>query len=331
MENNLLTEDKSNIFDHYFALENNLFQSVFWQSFHESQGNKCFLINGEDYGLMVKAQATTKASYLYCPKGPATNRIKSLESFLLKAIEIGKKNDCLFLRIEPNPLMPINANKLGLKEVDSNSVLSRQHSPENTLLLDLEETETELLESMKPKTRYNIRLALKRGIEIRESISTDDLEFFYKLSVGLKKRGYTPFDYLHYYNLFTTLSKEGLAKMFVAEHQNEILSIMIVTYFGKTATYLHSASSDNKRELKPNHLAMWTAILDAKKRGFKIFDFWGIAPNDDPNHKWAGITSFKKGFGGTQINSMVAYDYPIKKNLYKIYSKANKAKKIIKK
>jgi lipid II:glycine glycyltransferase (peptidoglycan interpeptide bridge formation enzyme) len=75
---------------------------------------------------------------------------------------------------------------------------------------------------------------------------------------------------------------------------------------------------------------MWEAIIDAKEKGCTIFDFWGIAPTDDPNHKWSGITTFKKGFGGQIISNMHAYDYPIKKSLYNILASTNKAKKIFK-
>jgi lipid II:glycine glycyltransferase (peptidoglycan interpeptide bridge formation enzyme) len=99
--------------------------------------------------------------------------------------------------------------------------------------------------------------------------------------------------------------------------------MILVTHFGEVATYLHGASSDDYREFMPNHLVQWEAILDAKRAGCTVYDFWGISPNDDPEHSWAGITRFKKGFGGETIHFVGAFDYafsPLWYNMLHIYN-----------
>jgi lipid II:glycine glycyltransferase (peptidoglycan interpeptide bridge formation enzyme) len=113
----------------------------------------------------------------------------------------------------------------------------------------------------------------------------------------------------------------------VAEYKKEILAVLIVVFYGKLATYLHGASSNNRREYMPNHLAQWRAICEAKKRDCEIYDFWGIAPDDNPNHPWAGITRFKKSFGGEPIHLLGAYDFTFQTSWYKMFYLANATRK----
>jgi lipid II:glycine glycyltransferase (peptidoglycan interpeptide bridge formation enzyme) len=196
----------------------------------------------------------------------------------------------------------------------------------DTLLLDLTKGEEELLDEMKPKWRYNIKLAQRKGVIVRQSNNEEDLKAFFELSQGMVKRGYHAFDIEHYKKMLEGLDKN--ATLFVAEHEGEILSVLFVTFFGKTATYLHGASSDNKRELMPNHLAQWAAIQESIKRGCEVYDFWGIAPEGEDKHEWEGITRFKRGFGGEEVHFLGSYDYIFQKIWYNLFYIYNLIRKI---
>jgi lipid II:glycine glycyltransferase (peptidoglycan interpeptide bridge formation enzyme) len=95
-------------------------------------------------------------------------------------------------------------------------------------------------------------------------------------------------------------------------------------YFGDTATYLHGASSRERRELMAPHLLHWTAMMDAKSWGFRTYDFWGVAPEGVEGHSWAGITRFKRGFGGKYVAYPGTYDVPVDRFWYGLYAATQK-------
>jgi len=302
----------------YTESKNNIFQNGIWREYLESQGYKTWFIDcDKEETLVVKMPLYGQKSYFYVPHGPQTSK-EGWSVFLNKMKNLARSENAVFVRIEPMKIPNGIIEELKLKRVGGFSPLSHQHSPYNTLMLDLDVTENDILAQMKPKGRYNIRLAERKGVKIRFSRDIEDLKSFYKLSLGMKERGFSSFDFDHYKKMLETLGSKGVLQIVVAEHENEILACLIILYFNEVAIYLHGASGNEKRELMPNHLAQWTAILDAKKKGCKVYDFWGIAPNDEPNHPWAGITRFKKSFGGIEIEFKGAFDFTFQPFWYRI-------------
>ena len=216
---------------------------------------------------------------------------------------------------------------LKFRKVGKYSPLSRQYSPMDTQILNIDKRDDDLLVEMKPKWRYNIKLAYRKGIQVRQSTKLEDLHRFHELSLGMKDRGYTPFDKTHYERLLYTLDHDKNVKLFVAEYNKQILSIILVTFYGEVATYLHGASSNEFREFMPNHAAQWEAILEAQRRGCKIYDFWGVAPDGVENHSWSGITRFKKGFGGRTVHFVGSFDAIFDKKWYNFFYLANLLRK----
>lgn len=307
--------------------KNNIFQSELWKDYYEALGYKCFLIDFDGCRILtIKMPLYRDKSYLYCPRGPHCDK-ENWHILMLRLEKIAKKENCVFVRFEPY-VVPNNVIKsLKFRIVDRFSPMSRQHSPLATQILEIGKSEDALLREMKPKWRYNIKLAEKKGVIVRKSYAKKDIEAFYKLSVGLKKRGYTGFELEHYEKMFEVLGNN--VTMLVAEHEKEILAALVVIFYGKSAIYLHGASSDNKRELMPNHLAQWEAILEAKKRGCNIYDFWGISEKGAENEKWAGITRFKKGFGGESIVFLGIYDGIFQKFWYNLFYLFNLGRKVL--
>ena len=315
------------LIDIYTNSENNLLQSKVWASFHKELDHKTWFVScDEDESLVIKLPLYKGKSYLYVPRGPQCS-VQGWHVFLKKAKEIARIENCVFMRVEPFKVPNGTLKKLGFSKVKKNSPLSRQYSPMDTLLLDLRNDEDQIQAEMKPKGRYNIRVAERKGISIRQSQRKEDLKFFYDLSVGMKERGFTSFGYDHYEKLLEALTQTKNISLFVAKYEKEILSVIMVCFYGKTAIYLHGASSDHRRELMPNHLAQWAAIVEAKKRGCQVYDFWGIAPDDNPDHSWAGITRFKKSLGGVPVHLLGAFDYTFEPLWYRMFSLINIARK----
>jgi lipid II:glycine glycyltransferase (peptidoglycan interpeptide bridge formation enzyme) len=120
-------------------------------------------------------------------------------------------------------------------------------------------------------------------------------------------------------------------ELWVAESlNNDIIAANLMVFYGDTATYLHGASNYAFRALMAPNLLQWNLIQEAKKRGFKYYDFHGIAPNENPKHPWAGVTRFKKGFGGEIANYPGTYDFIYETGWYKIYKLFRKINRLIK-
>ena len=178
---------------------------------------------------------------------------------------------------------------------------------------------------MKPKGRYNIKIARKHGIAIR--ISNDDpqkdIKTFYKLFQDTTSRDRFSGHSLDYYqNMFLFL--EPRPKLYIAEYKDQPIAAIIVTYFHKTATYYFGASSNEHRNLMSPYLLQWQAILDAKKAGYSYYDLFGIAPEGKQKHPWAGVTAFKLKFGGKRVNYLHAREIIYKPFWYALIKLAKK-------
>ncbi|PIZ00843.1 hypothetical protein COY62_00940 [bacterium (Candidatus Howlettbacteria) CG_4_10_14_0_8_um_filter_40_9] len=354
--------------ENIYNKKNNIFQSPVWAEFQRAVGRELVEIEG---AYFYKEHLIKNKYFLYCPKG-TVGEIANSKSQIANKIQNLNVQNVVFVRVEPEPdsrrsLSPLSGggnDKRGEEflPVTQNSILSQQYSPKQTLALDLTKSEEELLSNMKPKHRYNIRLAEKKGIKIRQGYSKKDVDDFYNLSLVTSKRdsSYTPHPKIYYEKMAETLGGSGNLQIFTAEYEGRALGSIIILFYNDTAIYLHGASSNEKRELMPNHLAQWEAIKEAKNRGCKFYDFWGIAvassnvdsitgEDGDPalphyratgyvvdeTHGWAGITKFKLGFVKLGVTGEVAefpgaFDLPLNKFWYNGISLLNKARKIVK-
>jgi len=281
----------------------NISQSKEWEEVEKSLGNKTFWI---DNTLIIKKLLPRGMSYFFCPRGPE----ELTEDFARKAIELAKNEMAIFIRIEPRTLNPISYTLV--KSINLN--------PANTLVLDLNKTEEQLSSEMKQKTRYNINLAKKKGVEIEVSSDPQKVDDFFKIMEQTSKRdGFGIHDIDHYKKLVEVLGPRGMIKVYLAKFEGRYIAGNIVSFFGNTVSYLHGASANEYRNVMAPYLLQWQAITDAKKSGFQYYDFWGIAPNDNPKHSWAGVTRFKKSFGGEQLSFPGTYDIVVSKLRYSAY------------
>ena len=191
---------------------------------------------------------------------------------------------------------------------------SRNPSPQHTHIVDCSLSDEELMKDMHPKTRYNIRLSLKKGVVVKCDTSPEALERFLLLHHETTSRqGFSGHHDAYYRTMRDTLAPSGMLELFVAEHEGQALAGALVAFTPTRATYLHGASTSEKRELMAPHALHIDIIRAARERGCSEYDFWGVAPPDaGPEHPWAGVSRFKRGFGGRDVSYLPAYDVPLR-------------------
>ncbi|MCK5123144.1 MAG: peptidoglycan bridge formation glycyltransferase FemA/FemB family protein [Candidatus Pacebacteria bacterium] len=387
-------EEQKEIWNKFIAenCSESFLQSWEWGEFQKSLGRKIWRIGiVEDdllaVALIVKYDLPFGWSYFYCPRGPVVKisnikyQISNILDFLFSEIKkISKKEKSLFLRIDPlTPLAPILSRgerehaspfKKKTGEISAMRILKKSPNeiqPRDTLILDITKSEEELLKEMKQKTRYNIRLAGKKELRIRNyELGIDNKEnfkekfekfweliketsqrdkfvshsknYYWKMLENLvNKKQDTRYKNQKNINNQTSKNKRNLqARLYLAEYSNKIIAANMVLYFGDMAVYLHGASSNEYRNVMAPYLLQWRQIMDAKEAGCKKYDFWGVssevAEAERPighSASWGGITKFKKGFGGYEKNYIGAYDLAFNNIGYPIYGFMRKIKSFL--
>jgi len=313
----------------------NFLQSWEWGEFQKSLGRKVWRPGVEHDGqlvasaLVIKNNLPLSRSYLYCPRGPIFESSKfkvqssklSVWRQLLETIKkIAQKEKAIFWRFDwPNSDLPkfLGENKKLVK-------VPQDIQPRATLILNLDQSEAEILVQMKAKTRYNIGLAKRKGVIARQSVDQKDIDPFLKLIAATSRRDhFQAHPEIYYQKMVDFFGKRGLLKIFLAEYKDKVLAANLAFFWGKTATYLHGASSNEFRNLMASHLLQWEQILEAKKQGLSEYDFWGILEKVQSSkckvQGWEGITRFKKGFGGKELSYAGTYDLILDNFWYKIY------------
>ncbi len=272
--------------------------------------------------------------YAFCPKGPvfakgAMNKEQGIKALDVLSVYL-KKKDCLFFRYEPefivkNPLSTIHYQK----SIDIN--------PRTTTILDLAKSEDELLAAMHQKTRYNIRLAEKKGLKI---IS----EKKYAVFIGLMKKtgerdGFRLHEEKHYQAIFNS----SFSLQLTVVHEEKAVATAVFVGSGDTFTYLFGASDHEYRSLMAPYLLQWEGIKLGKKLGYIKYDFFGIAPRlvipnskleteeyvYDPKHQYAGVTRFKLGFGGSVVETPGTFDLILRPLQYRIYQLLRRLRRLV--
>ena len=315
-----------------------ILQSWAWREFlyTEKLSPETFFIlfKGEPIAaaLIAKINLPTGKFYLYCPRGPIfakglmperrDDAITELAAYL-KRSHYGQ--GAIFLRMDPG----LNAQEVNLYQADFKKA-SREVQPRQTIVVNLQESEENILARMKSKTRYNIRLAEKRGVEIKTIRDEKELKDFYNLLRETGQRdNFSIHSYSHYLHLWQALSPEYL-KVYLAFYQGELIAGIMVTFFKDMAIYLHGASDYEHRQLMAPHLLQWQAMKDAKHLGCLYYDFWGVAPkNASESHPWSGISRFKFGFGGEYQEYVGTYDYIYSPFWYRMFNTARSLRQMI--
>jgi len=257
------------------------------------------------------------------------------DELLKKIHEEGRRRNAIFVKIEP---YIVTENK-NLKAEDTFSNLKFQISirtsphplfPKWTQMIDLTLPEEKLLANMKPKTRYNIRVAQKHGVIIKEMTNNVGFEIFSKLYFTTTSRQkYHGHNDIYHRTIFETLKKD-ISHIFIVFYKNIPLAAYHVFLFNKVLYYPYGGSSEEHKEVMASNLLMWEVMNFGKKHGAKVFDMWGSLPsNYNRSAPWSGFTRFKEGYGGEFVEFLGSYDMIINRYIYYLYNIVYKLRRLI--
>ncbi len=267
-------------------------------------------------------------SVMYVPKGPLLDWADSdLRRRVLDDLQaLAHRRGAILLKIDPDltcasPGLPGDqvAAELGAR----GWVFSPdQIQFRNTVTLDLRRSEDDLLAAMKQKTRYNVRLAARKGVRVRAGAPAD-FDLLYRMYAETSVRdGFVIRPAGYYREVWSSLMAAGHAQPLIAEVGAEPVAALIVFRFARTAWYFYGMSRDAHRDKMPNYLLQWEAIRWAREQGADTYDFWG-APDEltETDPLW-GVWKFKEGFGGQFTRRIGAWDYAPRPALYGLYTRA---------
>ncbi len=270
---------------------------------------------------------------LYAPKGPLLDwSNEPLRKRVLDDLQsFARKQGAIFLKIDPDVVLGtgISGNEASGGQVVMSELKQRgwrfssdQIQFRNTVLIDLSTSDDEMLARMKQKTRYNIRLAEKKGVTVRVGTSAD-LPMLYKMYAETSVRdGFVIRDEDYYKTVWTTFmaSSEPACEPIIAEVNGETIAAVFVFYFAGRAYYVYGMSREAHREKMPNHLLQWEAMKRAKSRGCSVYDLWGAPDEFNESDSMWGVFRFKEGLGGQVVRTLGAWDFVPNSFWYKMYS-----------
>jgi len=328
---NIQIADNQKEWDSWFFLQkqHNFLQSFEWGEFQKSTGKgvlRLQILDGDSILAQVQGFVHNLGlgmKYVYVP------RIKNYETRIMDLVfEYFKEKKYIFVRLEP--VEEIQNSKFKIQN-------TKNRQPQHTLVLNIEKPKEELLEEMHSKTRYNIRLADRKGIVVKRE---KNIDIFWKLNE--ETTGRDKFK-SHDKNYYAGMLETDMCYQLVAYYEDAPVASNLFIKFGSTFTYLHGTSSNKYRNLMAPYLLQWKGIQFAQELECSFYDFWGIAPPveessntkstcfhnlcwkiDDP---WTGITRFKVGFGGDSTSYPEAMEIPLNFWKYKLYSLVKKLRK----
>lgn len=294
--------------------ESNFLQSFYHGKTHENIGKRVFFsgiyqkekLTGISLSIVENAK---RGKYLIVPGGPifGWNNKKIVNSWIKHIKKIAISNKCVFVRIRPQIINSKKNRKL-LKDFGLSP--SPMHlTAETTLQLNLDQPLDQILSHMRKNTRYEIKKAKKIGIEVKKSSSLKDIDQFYQLQLDTARRQkFVPFSKKLLTSEFKTFAAQNQAHLYTAFLDQTILAQAMIIHYPTESSYHFGASSLKGRKYPGAYAIQWQAIQDAKKRNIPRYNFWGVVEPEQTKHRFYGVSIFKKGFGGDQVNYIKAHD-----------------------
>ncbi len=301
--------------DKYNQVVTHVMQSFEWGELRKSLGLPLLRYGLYQNGKLKRAfQLTlhkiplTNQYVGYLPKGPIPD--KELSDALT---EIGKKHNCAFIKIEPD-VYESTPYEVHPNFLPSPKPLFTKHN----FIIDLTLSEEELLKNMQSKTRYNIKVAQKKGVKV--SLENNDKSFKDYLKLYFEttaRQGYHGHNEDYHKKVWQILKKDNLATLLLGKYKKTTLVAWMLLIFKDTLYYPYGGSSDKYKEVMASNLVAWEAIKYGKKLGLKKFDMWGaLGPNPNPKDPFFGFHRFKKGYGGELVTYIGTYDLVFNETLY---------------
>ena len=299
-----------------------------WGKFQEKEGNKIWRLGVYDNDqiiavtLIIKIKAR-RGVFLFLPHGPVVkhHKYQVLEILLDELKKIAKEEKASFIRVAST----WERNQENIKVFENLEFVEApiHIHPEVTWEMDIRPSEEELLMNMRKTTRYLIRQGLKKqDLTIIQSKKIEDIEVFNRLyQTTVDRHRFVPFSLDYLKNEFKSFASDDQILIFLAKYKDEVIASAIIIFWKKIGFYHQGASNLKYPKIPASYLLQWEAIKEAKKRGCELYNFWGIADKSEESkdfkkHPWAGLTLFKKGFGGCRKEYVKTQDLPLSKKYW---------------
>lgn len=315
----------------------NVTQTFEWAELRDSLGGDVLRLGAVEDGelrgamlLIVGRAPLIRRPYLYVPRGPVVDDPASpaLAALVAEAGRIARRRGAFMLKVEPSAPDGDATWLAALARLGFTRNRYATH-PRRSWVLDIRPSEEDLLAAMKEKWRYNIRLAGRKGVKVREATTGQDLDTFYDLYVETAKRdGFFIHGKQHYADILRHYGERDAAALLLAEYEGTPIAGLFIVKCGPVTTYMFGASSNQHRNRMPNHLLQWTAIQWAKARGCTLYDFRAIAEVIDPTDDLYSLYTYTHGFGGYSVLALETHDKPYNAPLYWIYRRSLELKRV---
>lgn len=308
---------------------NPFLESWAWGDFQQATGRRIWRLGAwagqklVSAALVIEHELLLGKKYLYCPRGPLAESLPALLEMFSALRALGKTEGAMYVKVDPGLYhFPFRAEQFP-EHFDIGTTLQ----PKHTLVIDTARDPGLILEQLHQKTRYNIRLAEKKGVEVRWSTTDADLAIFLELlQATAERQGIRLHPNRYYQKMFEVLRPAGMAELALGQYEDQVHAANLVIWHGQTATYLHGGSRDDRKEAMVPQLVQWRTIERAHHLGIKDYDLWGVAPADQPDHAWAGISRFKRGFNGREISFPPAANSILQSQWYTAYRLAKRVR-----
>ena len=334
MQWRICSPDEKELFNDFLQIspKGHILQTWQWGEVKKISGWQPLRIIVEDEGHVVGVCSLLKrklplglGSLFYAARGPVLdiNRDDVWQALLNAIKELAKQNKAIFLKSDPDVL---EDDSIWHKRIKESGFINAEKGegfegiqPRHVFRLDISLPEEELLSNMNQKTRYNLRLSEKKGVEVKIS-SISELPVFYELLKETATRDkFLIRNYNYFKAIYENLAPDGLTELFISYYDGKAISGALAFRLGQKAWYIYGASANKYRNVMPNYLMQWRMIQWAKGNGCTLYDFRGV-PGDVPkDHPLYGLVKFKKGFGGEYISFIGEYDLIYNQLRYRLY------------
>lgn len=302
-------------------------QSWAWGEFRKTTGVEVERVGFFDNGKLVSALQIFfhkiphfNGTAGYFPKGTMPD-----EEQISAIIQLGKRHNALFVKMEPNVAQPVSGvsafDEVKKFLVSQGAKPGRPLFTKYTFQLDLTKSEDKLFEQLSSKTRYNVNVAFKKGVEIFENSTPEGIERHLEiLAETTTRQGFYAHGPEYFRKMWDTVGKTGMMRVFEAVYQDTVLVSWIMFVNNGVLYYPYGASRAVHRDVMASNLMMWEMIKFGKANGCKMFDMWGsLGPEPNEKDPWFGFHRFKKGFGGELVEFIGTYDVVINSSMYPVF------------
>lgn len=336
----IATEQDRDRYDDFVARfeTGDLLQSFEWGDLKSRSGWIPIRVFAEESNEIIAAASLLKRTIpktnrciMYAPRGPVLDiRNAELATWFIERLrETALEHRAILIKIDPPVPVEDTAGEANLRAAGFRAVNYEGFGgiqPKAVMQLDLAGRDLdEIMASFKPKWRYNIRLAEKKGVQVRMDCSREDLPVFYSLLKETGKRdGFVVRDLKYFEDMWDCLVPRGFMKLVLTYYQDTPIAGAIAYLFGDKATYVYGASSNEHRNVMPNHLMQWRLIQWAKECNCKWYDFRGVSPQrkSDENDRLQGLNRFKEGFSPRFVEYIGEYDMVLSPTWYWLWNVA---------